>query len=171
MNINLYITGIKHCGKSTTARILADKLNLEFHDLDHIIEELAGCPVRELYKSRGKEEFMKKEQEAVSWLNNHKNSFICATGGGIADNPEALKQIREKSILVYIDEEPEVLWERIIRGGVPAFLKSNSPQEEFKELCRRRQAVYDQTSTYTVKACLRSPDEIAREIAEQLQEV
>ena len=36
----IILMGIKHCGKSTQGRILSEKLNYNFYDVDDVILEL-----------------------------------------------------------------------------------------------------------------------------------
>ena len=64
---NLFILGIKHSGKTTFARLIAERIGLKAIDSDDLIkEEIKPLTVREYYKSAGSDGFKKKEFEVVS---------------------------------------------------------------------------------------------------------
>ena len=71
---------------------------------------------------------------------------ILALGGGTLENSEALKLIKESGSPIFVlDEEEEVLYERIIRNGIPPFLETGSPRQAFAELyCKRRETLLQQ---------------------------
>ncbi|MBO5400410.1 MAG: AAA family ATPase, partial [Spirochaetaceae bacterium] len=60
----IILCGIKHCGKSTIGKNLAEKLNFTFVDVDEEIEKIAGKSCRDLYLQDVKEAFMKAEAKA-----------------------------------------------------------------------------------------------------------
>lgn len=166
----LFITGIKHCGKSTLGKLLSDKLNLSFFDLDELIETNTEMKVRELFTKYGKEKFQHEEALAVEKLFKEKDSFVCATGGGICDNPEAFKLICQKGINIYIDQEWEVLYSRIAKGGIPPFLKTDNPKAEFKELYIRRSQLYKNNADIIINAGDKTPLEVYEELNMILKE-
>ncbi|MDI3520670.1 MAG: shikimate kinase, partial [Anaerophaga sp.] len=45
----IYLTGFMGSGKTTFGRMLADALNRDFLDLDHLIEKQEGASVSELF--------------------------------------------------------------------------------------------------------------------------
>ena len=85
---NLFILGIKHSGKTTFARLLAERLNLESVDSDDLVkEEIKPLSIRDYYKKEGSAGFKRKEFEAVSlYLENTKGPVIMSLGGGASDN-------------------------------------------------------------------------------------
>ena len=60
--------GIKHCGKSTQAKLLAAAIGAAIYDTDDIILQRTGMDARTLYKSQGKDAFMQAELEACQYL-------------------------------------------------------------------------------------------------------
>ena len=61
----IVLCGIKHSGKSTLGKLLAQKLNALFFDIDTVIETEEGMNVRELYKTYGEQAFMEAETHAT----------------------------------------------------------------------------------------------------------
>lgn len=160
LKYNLFFGGMKHCGKSTHGRFIAEKFTFPFDDLDNLIEKLylketgTAKTFREIFKERGREGFQKLEYDALAtWLKaaavEGKNGVL-ALGGGVASNPAVLKLLKSGGKFVYIKQPEELLYERIIRKGVPPFLDEKRPQESFSELYRQRTAVYEQAADLTV---------------------
>lgn len=169
MNKKLFITGVKHCGKSTVGRGLSKELGLPFFDLDDLIENSVKMSVRDFFKKEGRESFFEEESKAIDkLLNSGLSSFICATGGGICDNQAAFKKINSSGITLYINEEFEIIYERVIRGGIPAFLKGDNPKMEFQEIYSRRAKLYLNSANISIKAQKRLPKEIIKELNKEL---
>lgn len=170
------ITGPKHSGKSLAARALGKITCGEAVDLDEVIEQKTGKSPRELFKA-GPEIFRKAEASALVSLvrpteQHNEKLRIVAAGGGLIDNPEALALLSE-IIIVYLDVTPETAWKRILYtaagGELPPFLNTENPKETHFTLHKRRAEGYRALANLTVSAENRSPEEIAREIADHLE--
>ena len=60
----LILMGIKHCGKSTQGKCIAQKLGVPFFDTDDVITEMTKMSAREIYTSKGEAAFMQAEVAA-----------------------------------------------------------------------------------------------------------
>ncbi|QEN05461.1 shikimate kinase [Thiospirochaeta perfilievii] len=169
MDSRFYIIGIKHCGKSSVGNLLAKELNINFYDLDDIIENSVNMDVRSFYKTYGKEAFQKAETRAIKYLEGVKHGFICATGGGICDNIESFEILKKLKNSIYINTPFDTVYSRIIKNGVPAFLKSNDPKNEFLELYKSRNYKYKSMALLEVSGDNLTPQEITSKIVEQLR--
>jgi shikimate kinase len=181
----IVLTGPKHSGKTSTGKALADLLSglfFGFFDLDEYIEKQTGKSPRALYRE-GPEVFQKAETAALEDLLNAEEgrgngpSRIIAAGGGIIDNPEALKLLNKgKPVLeVYLEVSAETAWERIRRsagetGELPPFLDTPNPEETHRALHARRAAAYREQARFTLNAEGKSPEHIAGEIYELLRD-
>ncbi|NNM67524.1 MAG: shikimate kinase [Spirochaetales bacterium] len=137
---------MKHTGKSTLGRLLAQKREMDFADLDLLLEAEQGPPPllnsREIFRSLGRIRFQELEALAAKKVAQRmKHSLlVLAWGGGTIDNPEAVEALRDQGVLVHLVEAPKVLFDRILRGGLPAFLSADRPWEDFQKLYERRTA-------------------------------
>jgi len=142
---NIVLMGMKHCGKTTLGAMLARRLSREFFDLDRVVEgieaERLGRPVtaREIYRLRGKEGF---QALVLGTGSGGADGVVVALGGGTIENGAALAILREAGILVFLDEDEEVLFRRIEAGGLPPFLEGSSPRESFHDLYEKRTSLY-----------------------------
>lgn len=170
MSSSYYIIGVKHCGKSSVGRDLADSLKIPCYDLDHLIEKSVNMTVRDFYKKNGKQEFQRVETEALLLLQQKKTNFICATGGGICDNPEAYK-ILKRTKNIYINVNFETVYSRIVKNGVPAFLKSDDPKAEFLTMYTSRTELYKTLGTVEIDGNNRTQHQISNELQSKLEEL
>ena len=98
---NLILIGMPGCGKSTIGRKLAKRLDLEFIDLDLMIEKTYGKKISDIFKEIGEKGFRQLESKALSESVKTEDRVI-ATGGGIVIVDGNLS-IAENGIIVFID--------------------------------------------------------------------
>ncbi len=147
-NTRVILAGLKHSGKSTLALRLAEELSLPYFDLDRLIEteyrtdRLVAC--RDIYRRHGRRYFMSLETQAAKRLSLalRKRPGVGALGGGTCDNAAAVEALVGCALIVYLRDGEARLFERIMRGGLPAFLPKDDPSAAFHELYLRRDALY-----------------------------
>lgn len=161
---------MKGVGKTTIGFFLAQKINKAFIDLDRLIEEKytehngekASC--REIFEKEGREYFRDLESEVLSSLSDISNT-VFATGGGTPlekQNQEALKGM---GTIVFLDEEFSILSERILRRGVPAYIKNkDNAKEELQKRYDTRTKVYQNIADHHIVCEGRNPNEVVNEI-------
>lgn len=143
---SIILMGIKHCGKSTQARLLSQHYSIPSYDTDDIITEITGKTPREIYSSDGKEAFMAAEVKACESLkarlignpNNAEFNAVIATGGGICNNPDAVEILKTIGTLVFLNSDEETAVSRILRevqtdsdgklSNLPAYIAKENPQ-------------------------------------------
>ena len=147
----ILLGGIKHCGKTTLGRMAAEELGYRFYDLDNLVLAESGevwNSVRELWQNLGEKEFLRIEEDAarsfVEWIvpNTEEKGCILSLGGGTVENTGAMAWIGKKGTNVYIRGDKDLLFSRIIAGGLPPFLSKESPMQDFYRLYERRDALY-----------------------------
>jgi len=166
-----YVIGIKHCGKSTVGKKLSVALNIPFFDLDTLIENNVGLTVREFYKKYGKEAFKKQEVTVLEQLTTkYSKSFVCATGGGISDNKDAIEILEKTGQTIFIDTLFPTVYNRIVKNGIPPFLSSETPEKDFLKLYNSRVKVYKKIGNIIIKGDEKIPDAIVKEIINKIKE-
>ncbi|MDD4817927.1 MAG: shikimate kinase [Victivallaceae bacterium] len=148
--MNIVLTGLKHCGKSTQAALLAERLGRRAVDSDREIEhafalstgEELSC--REIYRTRGDEFFRRLEADTIAGFAADAGGepVVYSLGGGAVGNrfldPAVLKKIGK---VVYLNAAPLVLYSRIEAEGLPPFLAGMSdPFAGFQCICAEREA-------------------------------
>lgn len=175
------IMGMKHCGKTTTGRLLAIRKSSSFIDLDDLLRaeyadehRTADIPtVRTIYQSLGKERFAGLEARAsrrAMERGAEERWRILALGGGTIENADAMGYLSHSGPFVYLQEEPEILFDRIARGGIPPFLDPAAPFQSFLSLYNRRSALFATHADISVDVHGRSVPEAVEAIDTALQE-
>ncbi|MBR1639862.1 MAG: hypothetical protein IJ688_10800 [Treponema sp.] len=138
---SIVLMGLKHCGKTTHGKLLAERLEVDFFDTDQIIEETVGKSVRLLYKTKGVSEFMQEEEKACEKIikENEGKRIVVSTGGGICDNPPALTILRELNTLVFLRLDITFSIERVMSKismekpgkfiNIPAYVEAENPKK------------------------------------------
>jgi len=143
----LQLLGLKHTGKSSLGRLWAARHGWEFFDLDTLLEIQAGGKrtSRQVYLDEGKQGFQRYETEAAFRISSRlgQGRAVLAWGGGTVTNPEAVEVLRTAGVLVVLSDSVDVLYERILRGGRPAFLSAEHPREDFQRLYSERTALLE----------------------------
>ncbi|MCM1321344.1 MAG: hypothetical protein NC041_00590 [Bacteroides sp.] len=142
---NCVIFGVKHCGKSSAGKCLAEKLDAAFYDTDDIIFEITGKTPRRIYAESGEAAFKSAEENACAWLRRTLKvdiprslvtaaiPAVIATGGGICCNPAAIENLNGAGLRVFIDADEKTVADRIIKkseeaGSYPAYIEREHPQ-------------------------------------------
>ena len=171
---NLIIMGMKHSGKSTHGRLLAEKFSLPFIDSDDVIEELYQkqhnneLTCREIFKTHGSEFFRQLESDAIHHIYNQysgNNNAVIALGGGLVTNPSVEKVMLNIGIVVYLKLPYKTLYDRIIENGLPPFLDTSNPFETFIKICNEREPYYLKYQNLTVEL-LDMPTDEANQLLE-----
>lgn len=127
--MRIYLIGLKNSGKTTTGKKLARKLNLEFADLDELIEQFDGRPVTEIYSNDGEEAFRVKEQEALKHTLTLEN-VVVATGGGAPRFYNNMDFMKENGITIYLRLDEDTLVGRLkVAAKNRPVVKGKTPEE------------------------------------------
>ena len=80
----IFLAGAPASGKTTLGRRLAERLGLDFVDLDAEIVAAAGCSIPEIFAARGEPAFRDIESETLaSVVHGRDASSVVALGGGV----------------------------------------------------------------------------------------
>lgn len=155
-------------GKSTVGPLLAEKLDLEFIDLDLLIEAKAGCAIAALIEREGEERFREIEtqtlREAVS-----RGAAIIAPGGGAITRGENRELMSRLGITVWLDAPFDLCWFRIRKDGATRPLAPDEATARARY--EGRLALYRQASIHIPINESHSPHHISEIIINRLREI
>jgi shikimate kinase len=158
------LTGMMGAGKTTVAKVLAEKLNIKFIDIDSFIEQNEEQKISEIFSNKGEEYFRKIEKETI------RNIFIpipenlvISLGGGALENDETREFLLKNSNVIYLKTSPEIIFERIKSNTQRPLLCGNMSVEKISEILEKRIENY-QSATYTITTDNKTPNQIAEEI-------
>ncbi len=143
---------MKHTGKSRHGEALARAFGRVFVDTDTLIQEIdaaaGGHPARtarDIFQEDGVERFRQLETAACRLVAQRREPIVVATGGGLCDNPAAVRST-SGGLLVHLVDSFEALSDRVFLRGIPAFLYTTDEEigrKRFRELYDRRTTEYD----------------------------
>jgi len=99
-------------GKSTAAKKLAKKLEVDAVDLDAEIVKSAGMSIPEIFKLKGEKGFRKLERaELRKWIG--KDNFVMACGGGTPCFFESMDEMNGAGVTIYLQMSPKSVVDRV----------------------------------------------------------
>ncbi|MEG0470232.1 MAG: shikimate kinase [Longicatena sp.] len=101
---NIVLIGMPSAGKTTIGKMLEQRMNKEFIDLDDKIIEKAGKSIPEIFEESGEAGFRAIETEVAIELAKENNKII-ATGGGTIKNKINMDYLRQNGITIFIDRD------------------------------------------------------------------
>ena len=108
--MNIVLLGYMGCGKSTIGKKLAQERQLQFYDLDDLIENQEGQSISKLFETKGELYFRKREAELLRWFISKNDNFVLALGGGTPCYAKNMDFLLEQNLLtVYIKAQLKIL--------------------------------------------------------------
>ena len=175
---SIVLVGVKHCGKSTLGRLLAQRRNCPFTDSDRTLEkaffERTGkrASVREIFRTLGEEKFRALEAETVKSLASG-GVRVIALGGGAVSNP-GLDDASLKALgrIVWVDVPDAVAFRRVVKNGLPPFLAdAPDPGKRLAEINAKRRADFARIADVVFETGGELEiNEAVRQLAQRLEE-
>jgi|GEM_PF-93445 len=162
------LIGFMGTGKSAVGKILAEKLDRNFIDLDDEIVKDAGMTIPEIFDKKGENEFRRMEREAVEKFLGKDNLVVSCGGGAILDD-ENVKIMKENSEVVLLTASPQKIGERLEGDESRPLLNQKEKIKKIEEILNARKERYDTASEYSIDTDDITPEEIAEKIIEMVK--
>lgn len=108
---HIYLVGLPGSGKSTVGKLLAERLNWPFIDLDTAIEEQAGASIPTIF-AHGEAEFRRIETSTLQRVGQDAPAVI-ATGGGTVIDPANRQFMCAMGSMVWLQVAPDQALQRL----------------------------------------------------------
>lgn len=150
--MNIVLTGMPGCGKSTLGRKAAKALNLDFVDLDTAIEKALGKSITDIFKEEGESGFRKAETAELKKQLLNDSQKIIASGGGIVTQDENLTLLKN-AYVIFIDRPVDIIASDIDSSNRPLLSNSTKSDEyaRLKTLYDKRYPLYKSCCNQTLK--------------------
>ncbi len=137
---NLVFVGMMGCGKSTIGSMISKKLNLNFFDIDQLIENNLKMNVSKIFEIRGENFFRDVEKKITLDILKNKKGVI-ALGGGAFITRAIKNEVLENHLSFWLDWNIDTLVNRI-KNSKKRPLAVNSSKNELKEIIKKRSIIY-----------------------------
>jgi shikimate kinase len=163
---SLFLIGPRGSGKTTVARLLAERLGWDWLDADDVLEARHGRSVASIFSEEGEAGFREKEAAVLAELCGRRRCVL-ATGGGVVVREANRALLRASGCVVWLTADAETLWRRLEadergRGRRPVLTVGG--RAEVEEVLRVREAWYRECAHLTVRTEGRPPEAVAEEI-------
>ena len=161
---HLVLVGMMGVGKSTAARVLADRLGRRGIDSDAVIEARTGRTVREIFAEDGEAAFRALETDVLLEALASEEPLVIAAAGGVVlseANRAALRASQAR--VVWLCADPANLVERV-RGGGHRPLLDEDPAGTLQRMFDQREALYREVADAIVLVDHRSISEVVEAV-------
>lgn len=163
------LIGYRGTGKTTVARILAERLDTSWTDADVVLEEKIGCTIAELVRSAGEPGFRDAEAELLAEMLATPGGVL-ATGGGVVLRQANRVLLREHGRpVVWLDAPVDIIRRRLAADPAtverrPALL-GGDPLAEVEQAVRAREPLYRECADWAIDTGASPPADVAARIA------
>lgn len=173
--MRIYLAGFMGSGKSTVGPLVADRLGLDFVDLDDLIEARAGRAIPAIFAERGEAAFRQIETDTLRATADRAGTVIALGGGTIVDDANR-SFVQSHGLLIYLEVSADTIIDRVAEGaahrpllqddtGTP--LPPERMQARIERMLDARRAAYE-AAPVTIDAG-RPPQAVAQSIIDVVQ--
>ena len=137
---NIVFLGMMGSGKTSIGSLFSKKLNLEFFDIDHQIENELGMNVSKIFEKNG-ESFFRELEEKITLKILKKKNIVVSLGGGTFLNKNIRDEILENHVSFWLNWSSKILIQRIQDSSKrPIAYKANN--KVLIDLIEKRSKIY-----------------------------
>ena len=160
---NLVFLGMMGAGKTSIGSLVAEKLKLDFIDIDKEIENEIGVSIKKIFETKG-EVYFRKFEEKITLKKLKLNSVVISLGGGTFANINIRKEILKSHLSFWLNWSDTILLNRI-KNSKKRPLAYNSTDNELIDLMKKRSKIYSK-ALFEIKCDKLSKDQIVKKILE-----
>ncbi len=163
---NIYFIGFMGTGKTTISKIISQKLNMNWVDLDEMIEERENRTIVDIFRDSGEGYFREVEKGVLKEIAENGN-YVVSTGGGIVIFDENVDIMKRSGVMITLVASPEVIYERLKDDQSRPLLQVPDPLSEIKRLMFERAPFYIK-GDIIIDTSFDEPEVIVEQILEEL---
>ena len=139
--INISLCGMMGSGKSAIGKILANKLDYNFIDVDKMIEIDARKTIKKIFEEDGEEYFRYLEEKITINILEHKETIV-SLGGGAIINKKIRSIIKKNSYNIYLNVNVDILTKRLQNSKTRPLIYKKNLKKELVNLISTREKFY-----------------------------
>lgn len=150
-------------GKSTIGRMLAQKIERVFLDIDREMEHRTGVPVAWIFDKEGETGFRDRETTLLKESAGRKN-IVVATGGGSVLRSENRDLMVNSGFIIFLETSVETQVKRTLRDKRRPLLYGINRHEALAGIYQQREALYLSLAHLTINTNLGNPHAVIQNI-------
>jgi shikimate kinase len=165
---SIFLIGPMGAGKSTVGKLLAEKLNYQFLDSDHEIENRTGATIPMIFDIEGEPGFRKREAAMIDDL-SQRTEIVLATGGGVVETDSNRQHLRSRGVVIYLRSSVDALINRTKNDRNRPLLQTDNPAQVLRELMEKREPWYLEMADLVIETQQTSVHKVVRRILDKLE--
>jgi len=164
---NIVLVGFMGSGKTSVGRALADKLKLDFVDMDEVISREEGKSITMIFSESGEAYF--RDLETGFLRNRLKDKhIILSTGGGVVLKEENRELLRKLGKVIFLNTPFEQILLNVKHDTTRPLLQKENAEQVILELMQTREPIYFESANIIIQTKGKSVKAIAEEIIQLL---
>ena len=139
--LNISLCGMMGSGKSAIGKILANKLDYNFIDVDKMIEVDAGKSIKKIFEEDGEQYFRDLEEKITINILELKETIVSLGGGAIINN-KIRDSIKKNSYNIYLNVNIDILTKRLQNSKTRPLIYKKNLKKELINLIGIREKFY-----------------------------
>ncbi len=139
--LNISLCGMMGSGKSAIGKILANKLDYNFIDIDKMIEIDAKKTIKKIFEEDGEEYFRDLEENITIKSLEYKETIV-SLGGGAIINKKIRNAIKKNSYNIYLYVDVDILTKRLQNSKTRPLIYKKNLKKELINLISIREKFY-----------------------------
>ena len=172
--MNIVLIGYRCSGKTSTGKLLAEKLGRPFIDTDDLIINKTGATIDKTVSNYGWQHFRDVEKSVIKEVSSAEN-LVIATGGGIIINEENIRNLKDNGFIVWLYTDTDTIKKRLNEDKTSAenrpSLTGDDPIDEINKVLEERKSFYRSASDMTVDTTQLDISEVADKIIEEIEKL
>ncbi|MEN9561129.1 MAG: Shikimate kinase [Candidatus Parcubacteria bacterium] len=155
-------------GKTTAAKLLAEKLNMKAVEMDALLEEQFGESIKTFVEKNGWPTFRKAESELVTIL-MQKDGQVISTGGGVILDSNNVEKLRAYGTVVLLSAPVRSLRARIGEAiHLPTLRGGDTAGQELEDVWNERRELYTRAAHFVVDTEHLAVEDVVAEVIKKL---
>ena len=168
MSPRLVFVGAPGSGKTTIGKQVAEKLGVEFIDVDNEIEMDEKTTISDIFVQKGEAYFRQLERAKISDLLNSFHGVLSLGGGSVLD--ESTRQALAIAPVVWLKVSSGDASSRVGLGLSRPVLMGNV-RSTLVKLLEERTPLYEEVADWEIDTSKKSIEEVVQEVLRQTSEV
>jgi shikimate kinase len=166
---NIFLIGFMGTGKSTIAKALQKRLDMNLVEMDARIVEEQGMSINDIFARFGEEHFRDIESQLILTIGDEGNTIV-SCGGGVVVRPQNTEYMKKSGRVVYLKSSPETIFERVRYSTDRPILNGHMNVEYIAGLMEKRRPLYEGAADITIETDGKRVEAIAEEIMKGMQQ-
>ncbi len=167
---NIFLIGFMGAGKSTAARMLKERCEMQLLEMDEEIEAREKMKISEIFEKKGEAYFRALETDLLRELEG-KQDIVVSCGGGAAMRACNVEAMKKSGKIIYLSVRPDTVLLRVADSHTRPLLEGNMNEVYVRAMMQERLPKYIAAADITVETDEKSAEEICAEIVRKVKEL